>query len=241
MIPRILTILLLLQESHAFSSNVLHRTKHGQGNQIRWATQGLYAEPADKGHNESSVSEPRGNIATLANTSTSSPASAAYLDAKASEITQTSNNNGTNNLSEDILSKEKRVLVTISYTSLHGLRPYYLTILKKIKESNPDVIVERIVLPYAQDDVFEDTVFEVMVDGKVVIGKSHSKYMTVRRSGNDDVANNKVFGMSVYVSMEDVNVAIGKARKKRRPSTTYTPEDREKALRLEMLKGDDDF
>jgi hypothetical protein len=132
-------------------------------------------------------------------------------------------------------------LVTISYTSLHGLRPYYLTILKKIKESNPDVIVERIVLPYAQDDVFEDTVFEVMVDGKVVIGKSHSKYMTVRRSGNDDVANNKVFGMSVYVSMEDVNVAIGKARKKRRPSTTYTPEDREKALRLEMLKGDDDF
>jgi hypothetical protein len=105
MIPRILTILLLLQESHAFSSNFLHRTKHGQGNQIRWATQGLYAEPADKGHNESSVSEPRGNIATLANTSTSSPASAAYLDAKASEITQTSNNNGTNNLSEDILSK----------------------------------------------------------------------------------------------------------------------------------------
>jgi len=50
------------------------------------------------------VSETRGNIATLVNTATS-PAAAAYLDAKASEITQTSNNNGTNNLGEDILAK----------------------------------------------------------------------------------------------------------------------------------------
>jgi hypothetical protein len=110
MISRILTIWLLVQESHAFSPHLLHRANHGQGNHIQRVGQGLYAEPvgstsnpSDKEHGEASVSETRGNIATLVNTATST--ATAYFDAKASEITLTSNNNGTNNLAEDILAK----------------------------------------------------------------------------------------------------------------------------------------
>lgn len=95
-------------------------------------------------------------------------------------------------------------------------------------------------MPTAEDDVLEETVFEVLVDGKVVIGKSSSNFQPVRRSGKEEVNKNKVYGMSVYVSMGGVNAAIGKARKKRRPSTSYLPEDREKAIRLEMLRGNDD-
>lgn len=132
-------------------------------------------------------------------------------------------------------AQEKRVHVSITYSSIPGLRPYYLTIANKIKASNPDVIVEKVLLPHGEDDVLEDTIFEVMVDGKVVIGKPRSKFQSVRRSGNDEVSNNKVYGMSVYISMEDLNVAIGKARKKRRPSSAYIAEGRGKAIRLEML------
>jgi hypothetical protein len=138
------------------------------------------------------------------------------------------------------LFQEKRVHVTIKFSNIPGLRPYFLTIANKIKSLNPDVIVEKQILPTAEDDVLEETIFEVLVDGKVVIGKSSAKFQPVRRSGKEEVNKNKVYGMSVYVSMGDVNAAIGKARKKRRPTTSYLPEDREKAIRLEMLRGNDD-
>lgn len=132
--------------------------------------------------------------------------------------------------------------VTIRFSAIPGLRPYYLTIAKKIKESNSDVFVEKVVLPTAEDAVIEDTVFEVLIDGKAVVGKSRGKFQNVRRTNNVSISENKVYGMSVYVSMEDVNVAIGKARKKRRPSTTgvYTPEDRARSIGLEMLKRNDE-
>lgn len=101
--------------------------------------------------------------------------------------------------------------------------------------------MEKVVLPTAEDDVIEDTVFEVLIDGKAVVGKSRGKFQNVRRTNNVSISENKVYGMSVYVSMEDVNVAIGKARKKRRPSTTvYTPEDRARSIGLEMLKRNDE-
>ena len=136
--------------------------------------------------------------------------------------------------------QEKRVNVSIRYSSVPGLRPYYLTIAKKIKESNPDVLVDKAILPTGEDDVLEDTVFEVLVDGKVIIGKPRTSFQSVRRSQKEEISNNKVYGMSVYISMEDVNVAIGKARKKRRPTTNvYVPEDRSRSIGLEMLKGDD--
>jgi hypothetical protein len=76
-------------------------------------------------------------------------------------------------------------------------------------------------------------VFEVLIDGKVIIGKSRGKFQGVRRSMKQEVNDNQVFGMSVYVSMEEVNGAIGKARKKRRPNTVYTPEDRQRSMGLE--------
>ena len=98
------------------------------------------------------------------------------------------------------------------------------------------MIVEKIILPTAEDDVLEDTVFEVLIDGKVVIGKSRGKFQGVRRSNQPEINSNKVYGMSVYVSMEDVNVAIGKARKRRRPTTLYNPEDRARSMRIEIEK-----
>mmetsp|Transcript_4501 Transcript_4501/g.6860 ORF Transcript_4501/g.6860 Transcript_4501/m.6860 type:complete len:99 (+) Transcript_4501:301-597(+) len=96
-------------------------------------------------------------------------------------------------------------------------------------------------MPIVEDNKLDETIFEVLVDSKIVIGKSRSKWQNVRRSGKQEINNNKVYGMSVYVSMEDVNVAIGKARKKRRPATTvYGPEDRARSIGLEMLKSDED-
>lgn len=149
-------------------------------------------------------------------------------------------NSSSGSLAEEIIAKEKRVHVTIKYSNIPGLRPYFLTIANKIKSSNPDVIIEKQILPTVEDDVLEETVFEVIVDGKVVVGKSSAKFQPVRRSNKDEVNKNRVYGMSVYVSMGDVNAAISKARKKRRPTTSYLPEDREKAIRLEMLRSNDD-
>ena len=130
----------------------------------------------------------------------------------------------------------------VRYSATPGLRPYYLTITKKIKEANPDVIVEKAILPTTENDVLEDTIFEVLIDGKVVIGKPRTKFQSVRRSGKDEINNNKVYGMSIYVSVDDINVAIGKARKKRRPATTvYAPSDAAISMGLGMLKaGNDD-
>ena len=136
--------------------------------------------------------------------------------------------------------QEKRVHVTIKCTENPFLRPYYLTVAQKIKEANPDVIVERVMVPHLDEELVEDSVFEIVVDGKVVIGKSQTQFLKVRRSSKDDINNNNVFGMSVYISMEDLNVAISKARKKRRPTTSYVNEDRNKAIRLELLKDEDD-
>lgn len=264
MIARILTTWLLCQESHAFSPHAHRGGLNGPANQIQWGLHAgesisvnepsstpLDEEPATSSdiiptEEMPTMSAPLSSLDDIGKTSIlplndgiPSSAQEAQEDTATSynqdaEITLSSNGN-TANIGEEIFAKEKRVHVSIRYTSIPGLRPYYLTIAKKIKSSNPDVIVEKVLLPHGEDDVLEDTIFEVMVDGKVVIGKPRSKFQNVRRSGNDEVNNNKVYGMSVYISMEDLNVAIGKARKKRRPSTSYTPEDRGKAIRLEML------
>lgn len=136
--------------------------------------------------------------------------------------------------------QEKRVHVTIKCTENPFLRPYYLTVAQKIKEANPDVIVERVMVPHLDEELVEESVFEIVVDGKVVIGKTQTQFLKVRRSSKDEINNNNVFGMSVYVSMEDLNIAISKARKKRRPTTSYVNEDRNKAIRLELLKDEED-
>jgi len=136
--------------------------------------------------------------------------------------------------------EEKRVLITVRYTGLTGLRPFFLTVAKKIKSSNPDVIVEKDVLPVIENS--DEILFEILVDGKVVIGKGRSKKQSVHRSGSGDA--NLAGGLSVFVSMEDINLAIGKARRRRRPASVYSHKDAMQdgeirtpsAVRLEMLR-----
>lgn len=98
--------------------------------------------------------------------------------------------------------QEKRVFVTIRYGEKSGWKPYFLTVAKKIKEAHPDVIIERRILPRVDN---EET-FEILVDGKFVEG-SPRKWRAETRS--------------VFVSMVEIDLAISKARRRKRPTTTY--------------------
>lgn len=78
---------------------------------------------------------------------------------------------------------------------------------KKLKQSHPDIIVERRELPVITEDDASAEVFEVRVDGKVVVGNRLRKLRPETRS--------------VYVSMVELDMAISRARRRRRPSTMY--------------------
>jgi len=145
--------------------------------------------------------------------------------------------------------QEKRVLITIRYTSkMPGLKSFYLTTAAKITQRHPDVLIEKMLLPpiEAGDSSTQQQVgmFEVLVDGKVVVGKSRSSWQDVRRAAGSGGGGKElpVFsGMSVFVSMQAVDDSIAKARRKRRPSTAYVRSgvedaDTTPAVRLEMLK-----
>ena len=134
--------------------------------------------------------------------------------------------------------QDKRVVVTIRYSGGVGLKPYFLTVAKKLKQSHPDVVLERRILPTMASssssirrgrgggeqpalvqDLEDNAVatFEVLVDGKVVIGKGRSRKQKV---GNVfDVSSQQ--SRSVFVSMQELDVAISRARRRRRPSTLY--------------------
>lgn len=106
--------------------------------------------------------------------------------------------------------KKKRVCVTIKYSTEYGLKPYYLTVAKKVKDEFPDVNIESIPLSSGNKDTEgsdsggEDKgTFEVIVDGKTVI------------------RNQKGSRESIFVSMSEMEHAIARARKRRRPSTVY--------------------
>jgi hypothetical protein len=116
-----------------------------------------------------------------------------------------------------VTMQEKRAVVTIRYSGDAGLKPYFLTIAKKLKQSHPDIVIERRILPSAVDGNYEAT-FEVLVEGKVVIGKS--RHRKVSRNGNNDV-HDIIGRRSVYVSMNELDLAISRARRKHRPSTVY--------------------
>lgn len=110
--------------------------------------------------------------------------------------------------------QDKRVRVTIRYSNGDGLKPYFLTVAKKIKQSHPDISVDRVLLPTIDtDDNDREAIFEVLVDGKIVVGKGN----TPRRQkvARVDMARAR----SVFVSMEEVDLAVSRARRKRRPST----------------------
>lgn len=129
-----------------------------------------------------------------------------------------------------------------------------MTIAKNIKKNHPDVIIERIILP--EVEAFGDHSLEVIVDEKIVIGKDRIKWQNVDRSSStsgsmsssddsDMSGGNKLAnGMSVFVSMSDINNAISKARKKRRPNTVYSYGEEQvrnrelspREMKLEMLR-----
>ena len=75
------------------------------------------------------------------------------------------------------LTQKKRVPVTIRYSEDSGLKPYYLTVAKRVKEQYPDVLIERIELSDngAGDGSSDPSTgyspgtFEVVVDGKIVV------------------------------------------------------------------------
>lgn len=146
--------------------------------------------------------------------------------------------------------QEKRVHVNIRYSAEAGLRPLYLTVADQIKSAHPDVLLERRILPPVSSIGSDAAIFEIIVDGKTVIGKKKTKMLKVtsrvsRKSGDDH--NNKgddvkrkgkknsakkssdgdsitpdiAGGRSVFVSMEKLGQELSKARKRRRPNTMY--------------------
>lgn len=146
--------------------------------------------------------------------------------------------------------QEKRVKVTIRYSAEAGLRPFYLTVASQIKSTHPDVLLEkRLLPPLGSKHGADDAIFEVVVDGKTIIGKKKTKMLKVtstrspRMSGGDDdggegddgdgekkskgsgggEANTPDIagGRSIFVSMEKLEQELTKARKRRRPNTMY--------------------
>ena len=66
------------------------------------------------------------------------------------------------------------------YTAEAGLRPFYLTVANRIKLAHPDVLLEKRILPRAGGDgPSGETVFEVIIDGKTIIGKKKTKLLKV--------------------------------------------------------------
>ena len=119
--------------------------------------------------------------------------------------------------------QERRVVITVRYTQDSGLKPYFLTVAKKIKSSHPDVIIERKVLPKDKknDDDGESAIFEVCVDTKVVVGRRYNNRRSTRSLGRVDMSSTSSRRNTIFVNMQELDVAISRARRKRRPNTTY--------------------
>ena len=144
----------------------------------------------------------------------------------------------------------KRVPVEIRYNSQQsGLRPFFLTVAKKVKDKYPDVVVQKTDLASLSSSVDtpgDSMIFEVLVDGRSVVDKAQTKRQSIGNGERGssgvgspvDLAN----GISIYVSMGEIDQAITKARRKRRPSTTYSQQGEDvepegvSAIRLEVLR-----
>ena len=127
----------------------------------------------------------------------------------------------------------KRVVVTIRYSGEAGLKPYFLTAAKKIKASHPDVILERRQLADVdKEDPSSEPSFEILVDGKVVVGNNKSR--SRKKIGNVDLS----WSRSIFVSMQELDLAISRARRRRRPATTVYGEVHEPTEVLNPLRLD---
>jgi hypothetical protein len=111
--------------------------------------------------------------------------------------------------------QERRVVITIRYAENAGWKPYYLTAIKKIKARHPDVLLEKRVLPSSgsfqqqQQADGAGAVFEIAVDGKVIIGNTGPARTSMAPT------------RSVYCNMVELDLAIARARRRHRPTTTY--------------------
>lgn len=124
----------------------------------------------------------------------------------------------------------KRVVVSIRYSGEAGLKPYFLTAAKKIKASHPDVILERRQMAdIDREDPTDEPCFEILVDGKVVVGNTKSRS---RKKIGTDVQQ------SIFVSMQELDLAISRARRRRRPSTTVYGEVHEPNVSASPLRLD---
>jgi hypothetical protein len=126
-----------------------------------------------------------------------------------------------------ITMQDKRVVVTIRYSSGANLKPFFLTVAKKLKSSHPDVIIEKRLLPAIDKEDGEAT-FEVLVDGKIVVGKGKTRKQKVARV---DMSRAR----SVFVSMQELDLAIARARRRRRPTSPVYGEKDEKATSSDTL------
>ncbi|KAK1743723.1 hypothetical protein QTG54_005320 [Skeletonema marinoi] len=116
--------------------------------------------------------------------------------------------------------QEKRVKVTIRYSASAGLRPFYLTVADKVKSYHSDVLLERKILPKVGDSGEQGAIFEVLVDGKVIVGKKKQCDKgddEGKRRENLSGEVNFAGGRSISISMEKLEQELVKARKKRRP------------------------
>jgi hypothetical protein len=106
---------------------------------------------------------------------------------------------------------------------------------QRVKESFPDVVLERVILPkvdvgesgFDSKGSFAGATFEVVVDNKIVVRTA---------PGRRVLQSNE---MTVFVSMQELDVAISRARRRRRPSTVYGEGDdlEDEKSRLEVLKN----
>jgi len=145
-------------------------------------------------------------------------------------------NNNNNNNDGDENQNKKRVPVTIRYSTESGMKPYYLTVAKRLKDLYPDVVIEPIEVKSfdgfktaksntgngsstrsvgggsngnGQEKVDENmasTIFEVIIDEKTIIRK------TIRANTHDNSG-------SIFVKMSKIEMAVTHARKRRRPGT----------------------
>jgi hypothetical protein len=122
-----------------------------------------------------------------------------------------------------VIMQQKRVVVTIRYSGSSNLRPLFLTAAKKIKAAHPDVVIGRRILPKIDEE--EETVFDISVDGKLVAPKSRAR---------------KQKGRAVFVSMQEMDHAISRARRRRRPSSTYGDDEENRQLQI-RLQNEDNF
>jgi hypothetical protein len=111
--------------------------------------------------------------------------------------------------------QEKRVVVTFRYTDVPYLRPYFLTVASRLKKCHADILIEKKKLPLVDSNAHP--IFEVLVDGKMVVGAQGSTRQERILAGRVDVDKTQ----SVFISMEQLGTAIAKARKRRRPTNGY--------------------